>query len=964
MNRPAFLLLVFLLTFGVRTVPAAEPAGELGGFISQTAAIAAGMALVVNDADGKLTAALAKGTRLTVQGCTWDDKTVQPGRAVLLAAGVADRASIVSIESDGLPYADSLVNLLVAPSWGGRPLDIAELLRVLAPDGIAIVGNDANPAATAGLEARLKQAGAKDIKALSRTGWIRFSKPVDPRFDTWTHNLGGADLSCVNNDQVAGPWAEIRWLGDPRWGALSLTYHCRVTAGGRFYYKENRAARDGTRTWLVARDAWNGLELWRLPVGAPPRYGSVDNTLACDETQVYTVEEDKALVARNGRSGQKIREYAPGFVPTMVTSAGSVLLACDLHICPAVATRIAALDKESGRILWSRPGIIHPPVENGSAFVLTKTGLEAVALTTGATVWKTAVPTNGVGDPRVFCKSGVVYVQRKSMWSPPAQVAAFDAAHGNLLWTKSSPPGGFGMLPDKNELWLAENTGKGSNANVFVLDSRTGSTNRALRAGFHSCYLPNGSANYLFYGSSTCLDRKDGVERTQATVRTPCNLGYVPANGLTYCLPHHCDCGISLRGFLAMAPAGSRTWATNGVPSVVTSGSAPATPPAEKPDDWPMYRKDATRSNFTPGKLPGQLKMLWAAPLGTSRLSQAVSAYGLVFTTEPRSHRVFARDAATGAERWSFIADGRTEYPPALHKGLCLFSTGAGSVYALDAVTGREVWRMRAAPAEKYIAEEGQFASVWPVIGGVLPMNGEIFFTCGRSVSVEGGIWMFAVDAATGRIRWRVRGGTSGGDPFLSDGKALYLTKAYYQIANGSHAAGGKTAKGLLRTTSYYTAVTVADYMACVEPALTSEKHIELTDGRVTGENLAFNDKLGVAAWRYRFGVPKEMMKSDRKNQRFIYAAADGKNLWLQDDSIGQQMVGVILAGDTAYMAGVPNPPDPDRKGELWVLAGADGRKLQVLPLDARPVYDGLSAASGRLYLATEDGRLICFGDK
>ena len=75
-------------------------------------------------------------------------------------------------------------------------------------------------------------------------------------------------------------------------------------------------------------------------------------------------------------------------------------------------------------------------------------------------------------------------------------------------------------------------------------------------------------------------------------------------------------------------------------------------------------------------------------------------------------------------------------------------------------------------------------------------------------------------------------------------------------------------------------------------------------------------------------------------------------------------MVGVILAGETAYMAGVPIPGKQDQKPELWVLAGADGKKLQVLTLDSPPVYDGLSAAGGRLYVATEDGRLACYGAK
>lgn len=82
-----------------------------------------------------------------------------------------------------------------------------------------------------------------------------------------------------------------------------------------------------------------------------------------------------------------------------------------------------------------------------------------------------------------------------------------------------------------------------------------------------------------------------------------------------------------------------------------------------------------------------------------------MAAYGWL-TTEPATHRVLARDAATGRERWSYIADGRVDYPPAL-LGLCLFGTTAGTVCALDAATGKEVWRMRAASARKVHCRHG-----------------------------------------------------------------------------------------------------------------------------------------------------------------------------------------------------------------------------------------------------------------
>jgi hypothetical protein len=211
-----------------------------------------------------------------------------------------------------------------------------------------------------------------------------------------------------------------------------------------------------------------------------------------------------------------------------------------------------------------------------------------------------------------------------------------------------------------------------------------------------------------------------------------------------------------------------------------------------------------------------------------------------------------------------------------------------------------------------------------------------------------------------------VRGGSSG-DFFLSDGKDLYLTKLAYQVSNGGLIGGGKASAsvGLLRTTAYLTYVSAADYMACVEPSLSSEKHVELTDGVTSGENLAFNSKGGVAAWRNRFGVPPDLMKKEHGLQRFVYArGADGKLKWRLDDGVKQQMLGVVLAGETAYMAGIPASLDPKEKSELWVLSMADGKNLQTITLEGKPVYDGLSAAGGRLYLSNEDGSLSCFGAK
>ena len=49
------------------------------------------------------------------------------------------------------------------------------------------------------------------------------------------------------------------------------------------------------------------------------------------------------------------------------------------------------------------------------------------------------------------------------------------------------------------------------------------------------------------------------------------------------------------------------------------------------------------------------------------------------------------------------------------------------------------------------------------------------------------------------------------------------------------------------------------------------------------------------------------------------------------------------------------------RKGaQLWVVSTKDGSRLAAYDLKSPPVFDGMIAADGRLYIATTDGQIIC----
>jgi len=62
----------------------------------------------------------------------------------------------------------------------------------------------------------------------------------------------------------------------------------------------------------------------------------------------------------------------------------------------------------------------------------------------------------------------------------------------------------------------------------------------------------------------------------------------------------------------------------------------------------------------------------------------------------------------------------------------------------------------------------------------------------------------------------------------------------------------------------------------------------------------------------------------------------------------------------------VVDPDDPwsamdgKKGGILWAVSAADGEKLAEYPLDAPPIFDGMAAANGRLYISTTDGNVVC----
>jgi outer membrane protein assembly factor BamB len=138
-------------------------------------------------------------------------------------------------------------------------------------------------------------------------------------------------------------------------------------------------------------------------------------------------------------------------------------------------------------------------------------------------------------------------------------------------------------------------------------------------------------------------------------------------------------------------------------------------------------------------------------------------------------------------------------FPPAVWKGRVLVGSGDGWVYALEAASGRLLWRFNAAPVNRKIPVYGSLMSTWPVASGVLVENGVVYFAAG--IVNYDGTHVYALNAETGKIVWQnntsghlkaeSRTGVSVQGHLLSHDGKLYLaggtsvSPAVYDLADG-----------------------------------------------------------------------------------------------------------------------------------------------------------------------------------
>jgi len=830
LTRCAFVLAVWSLL----SVTQAEPAGQEAEQILKATGVKGGLIVHVGCGDGKLTAALHLNDSYLVHGLDADPASIEKAREHIHSRGLYGKVSAEQWNDDCLPYMDNLVNLVVAEDLGKIPR--AEVLRALAPGGVAYIKTGDEWTKTVKPRPAQIDEWTHYLHDATNNAVAKDTLVGPPRYLQWL----AKPLYCRSHEFDTSVCAMVSAGG-------RIFY---ILDEGLTGITDERLPSQWS---LVARDAFSGVLLWKRPV---PDWGwrqwkkdelhgkdwttlrgqrirspsELPRRLVAEGGRVYvTLGYDAPVTALDAATGKTLQTYE-GTERTDEILCSDNVLVLRVRGSSGKSDSVAALRADTGALLWQEPadGILALSLAVGNDCVFFHNNKEIVCLDlrTGEQRWR--VPSKGAGGgPWSAGATLVVDPDRKIvLFTTPNKLEAFSTQTGESLWTGPGARGpGVGGPPDlfiadgliwcggqarryTTKEWLSEGP-MDTIVHEEGYDPLTGQVKRTVEVrnlisqGHHfRCYRSKATERYLLWPKRGVefLDLKSDNHMRHDWLRPPCQLGCMPCNGLLYVPPHQCFCypGVKLTGFNVLASqvqshrsARPRRRLERGPAYQKLKMRNTKSETQTKPDDWPTHRHDPKRSGSTESAVPAKLDTLWQAELG-GRLTQPVAADGRLYLASVDAHTVMCLDCEGGKCLWSYTAGGRVDSPPTIYKGLAFFGSADGWVYCLGADDGRLVWRFRAAPQERRVVAFGQLESAWPVHGSVLLKDGIAYFAAGRSSYLDGGIYVYGLDPATGRIRHQghVKGpypdiGEDIGRPFdmegtmsdvlVTDGTYLYM---------------------------------------------------------------------------------------------------------------------------------------------------------------------------------------------
>lgn len=911
-------------------------------------------------------------------------------QAVAKAGLLGNRVFVDRGPWERIQLADNLAGAVwVAPAVQAH-VPRAELLRVLHPDGKALVGGD------------------------------ELVKPFPTGVDDWSQPFHGSDNNPQSTDQIARAPYLTQFLADPMFCPMP---EVTVAAGGRLFkafgHIAHRANQNEVLNTLMGINGYNGTILWRRPL----REGFCihRNTMIATPELLYLGDDEscKLLDARTGELADEI-VVPDGLGDGKVWKWMSLASRADGG--PVLYAMVGGEEIRPKTVPSQAGGLGHWPwsMWEGHDYKNPKTSFGfgrtfvAVDPRNKKVLWDYSEQ-DYIDGRGVAMKNDRIYY-----YCPDKFLACLDGRSGRVMWKNSdaellaaigpagpaqNPRQGYATTPylkcdDKYVYFAGPQRPNLVIASVedgrLVWQRRDGNLHLVLRDdGFYgigpggakftydtwqvvapmpnrrSCTRATGSVDSVFYRAAEgtmWINTADNAARHIAPMRPPCQDGVVIANGMLYWGPWMCGCPLSFYGHIGLAPAGdfrhspgtdeSRLEPGQGDPQFVRKLAVQA-------GDWPFGMGDAERRCVTPRAMPDKINRQWTDALPhAGRPTAPVTAGGFVFVGYENGV-LRAIDADSGQERWQAYTAGPIYVAPAVWEGRVYAGSGDGRVYAFEAATGRRLWAFRAAPAARRIPVFDKLISTWPVAGGVVVRDGILYAAAG--IANYDGTSVYALDAVTGQLKWcnessgtlsaTVKSGISlqgelhlAGDELRFDAGSVYAT-ARFDLATGQCLNEPIDEVASRAATAYYVYYPEYGQFTPLE--------YDLTDGRTLSYQVLYEGSRHAALTMLKplqaganVPVPNWRLQLDPN------AKPLRESVWRQ--SPARKFNAFVVAPNLLLAAG-----QEGAQAFLTAVRLENGTTFWEEKLPAAPVKGGLASDhAGRILVSLSDGQIRCYGPK
>ena len=717
--------------------------------ILEAASVKGGLVVQIGCGNGDVTVALGGRAGVVVHALDRDAAKVERTRQRIREAGLYGKVTAELWPGKTLPYVDNLVNLLVCSEAAN--VSEEEILRVLAPGGAVCTRHD-------------------DTWAVTR-------KPWPEEIDEWTHSFYDASNNAVSRDMVVAPPYHAQWIAGP----LNTRSHEHasvstvVSASGRVFYIVDEAPAASvslpSQWFLIARDAFSGILLWRLPIPqwdahpagiyrGPPE---ISRRLVAVGDRVYvTLGTEAAVSMLDAATGRALMAYE-GTEGTgeILFHDGRLYLAAAGPVAhgsvrrepmPLAGSAITALDSTTGQVLWKKAegGALSGTlaVHSGRVFYVAPEAIVCLDASTGDVVWQTPHPgpeRRYVWRAPTLVVSGdvVLCADRRSTSSPdvdeatgqkmarwlanagaPGDLIAYSAGTGQELWRTKCAESYYtpvDVFVRDGLVWVGQSRSRQGPDYAAGRDLHTGEVKHRIDVGqafqttmpHHRCHRDRATERFLVVGRTGVefIDFDTGETSRHHWTRGVCRFGVVPGNGLLYVPPHSCACFIEakLTGFNALAPI------------------APHRLPPEEIREEDRLDRGASYGSAVASKGGTQGNQRSAVPAGSDW---------------PTYRHDPARSGATASgvpsrllQLWDCDLGGRLSSPVVAEGRLLVASIDTHTIHALDALTGKSFWAYTA----------GGRVDSPPTIADGLAVFG----------SADG--WVHCLRADSGELVWRYR---------------------------------------------------------------------------------------------------------------------------------------------------------------------------------------------------------------